>query len=218
MRHRLCPGSPWEPNTITSRLISNAAFASRWKWALDRARSPVGLVGIAGRSIGEIARNRCASGYRPDSADRMAWVRKLRGPKMERSTRLRDYVGDRLSMAWSPEESPGRMELDTVSAQSIYRYVYSPVGRHARLKRVLRLQRCADSFARDRRYIESVYAAGKYLTSNGLASMSVTSSTTMSDMPPMSNAAVESPQAPAATTVLGRLSSRDSATKTSAAE
>jgi IS30 family transposase len=33
----------------------------------------------------EIARNRCASGYRPDSADRMAWVRKLRGPKIQRS-------------------------------------------------------------------------------------------------------------------------------------
>jgi IS30 family transposase len=50
----------------------------------------------------EIARNRCASGYRPDSADRMAWVRKLRGPKIQRSTRLRDYVGDRLAMGWSP--------------------------------------------------------------------------------------------------------------------
>ena len=27
----------------------------------------------------EIARNRCVAEYRPDSADRMAWVRKLRG-------------------------------------------------------------------------------------------------------------------------------------------
>ena len=33
----------------------------------------------------EIARNRCASGYRPDSADRMAWVRKLRVSKIRRS-------------------------------------------------------------------------------------------------------------------------------------
>ena len=36
----------------------------------------------------EIARNRCAAEYRPDSADRIAWVRKLRGP---RKTRLTDY-------------------------------------------------------------------------------------------------------------------------------
>jgi len=70
----------------------------------------------------EIARNRCALGYRPDSADRMAWVRKLRGPKIQRSTRLRDYVGDRLAMGWSPEEIAGRRELDEmndpVSAES----------------------------------------------------------------------------------------------------
>jgi len=89
----------------------------------------------------EIARNRCASGYRADSADRMAWMRKLRGSKLQRSTRLRDYVGDRLAMGWSPEEIAGRMELDavndTVSAESIYRYVYSPAGRGAGLPRYL---------------------------------------------------------------------------------
>ena len=50
----------------------------------------------------EITRNRCAAEYRPDSADRIAWVRKLRGSKIQRSTRLRDYVGDRLAMGWSP--------------------------------------------------------------------------------------------------------------------
>ena len=89
----------------------------------------------------EIARNRCASGYRPDSADRMAWVRKLRGSKIQRSTRLGDYVGDRLAMGWSPEEIAGRMGLDAmndaVSAESIYRYVYSPAGRRAGLPRYL---------------------------------------------------------------------------------
>ena len=89
----------------------------------------------------EIARNRCVMGYRPDSADRMAWVRKLRGSRLQRSTRLRDYVGDRLAMGWSPEQIAGRMELDavndTVSAESIYRYVYSPAGRRAGWPRYL---------------------------------------------------------------------------------
>ena len=33
----------------------------------------------------EIARNCCVAEYRPDSADRMAWVRKLRGSKIHAS-------------------------------------------------------------------------------------------------------------------------------------
>jgi IS30 family transposase len=89
----------------------------------------------------EIAPNRCAADYRPDSADRMAWVRKLRGSRIQRSTGLRDYVGDRLAMGWSPEEIAGRMELDSASAavspESIYRYVYSSAGRQAGLPRYL---------------------------------------------------------------------------------
>lgn len=89
----------------------------------------------------EIARNRCVDDYRPDSADRRAWVRKLRGSKSQRSIHLRDHVEDRLTMGWSPEQIAGRMELDTmeraVSTESIYRYVYSPAGRRAGLPRYL---------------------------------------------------------------------------------
>ena len=89
----------------------------------------------------EIARNRCVNDYRPDSADRMAWVRKQRGSKIQRSAALRDFVGGCLAMGWSPEEIAGRMELDAmegaVSAETIYRYVYSPAGRRAGLPRYL---------------------------------------------------------------------------------
>ncbi len=89
----------------------------------------------------ELARNRSADGYRPDSAARRAWARKLRGSKIERSTRLRDHVEDRLAMGWSPEQIAGRMEHDgvehRVSAESIYRHAYSPVGRRAGLPRLL---------------------------------------------------------------------------------
>ena len=83
----------------------------------------------------EIGRNRCASGYRPDSADRRAWARKLRGSRIGRSTRLRASVGDRLAMGWSPEQIAGRMELEgseyTLSAESVYRHAYNPAGRRA---------------------------------------------------------------------------------------
>jgi transposase, IS30 family len=43
----------------------------------------------------ELARNRRADGYRPDSAARRAWARKLRGSKIARSTRLCAHVEDR---------------------------------------------------------------------------------------------------------------------------
>ena len=57
----------------------------------------------------ETGRNRCVDGYRPDSAARRAWARKLRGSRIARSTRLREHVEDRLAMGWSPEQIAGRM-------------------------------------------------------------------------------------------------------------
>src|SRR5512132_3345840 len=88
----------------------------------------------------EIRRNRCV-GYRPDSADRRAWARKLRGSRIGRSIRPRTYVEDRLAMGWSPEQIGGRMELEgteyILSAESIYRNAYSPAGRRVGLHRLL---------------------------------------------------------------------------------
>src|SRR5512134_385694 len=81
----------------------------------------------------EIQRNRCVNGYRPDSADRRAWARELRGSRIGRSIRLRTYVEDRLAM-----KIAGRMEREeALSAESIYRHAYSPVGRRAGLPRLL---------------------------------------------------------------------------------
>jgi hypothetical protein len=75
------------------------------------------------------------------SAERRAWARKLRGSRIERSTRLRAHVEDRLAMGWSPEQIAGRAELEgseqTISAESIYRHAYSPAGRRAGLPRQL---------------------------------------------------------------------------------
>jgi IS30 family transposase len=89
----------------------------------------------------EIRRNRCVDGYRPDSADRRAWARKLRGSRIGRSTHLRVYVEDRLAMGWSPEQIARRMEREgsehALSAESIYRHVYGPAGRRAGLPRLL---------------------------------------------------------------------------------
>jgi transposase, IS30 family len=89
----------------------------------------------------EIRRNRCIGGYRPDSADRRAWARKLRGSRIGRSIHLCAYVEDRLAMGWSPQQIAGRMEFEeteyALSAESIYRHAYSPAGRRAGLPRLL---------------------------------------------------------------------------------
>ena len=89
----------------------------------------------------EVGRNCTVGGYRPDSAERRAWARKLRGSRIERSTRLSEHVRDRLAMGWSPEQIAGRMEQEEpdhgISTESIYRHVFSPAGRREGLPKYL---------------------------------------------------------------------------------
>lgn len=89
----------------------------------------------------ELGRNRNADAYRPDSAERRAWARKLRGSKIERSTRLNNLIKDLLATGWSPEQIAGRMKLDgmehAVSIESIYRHIFSPSGRRDGLPKYL---------------------------------------------------------------------------------
>ena len=108
--------------------LSKAEIARR----LDRHRSTIDR---------ELRRNSNVGDYRPDSAERRAWARKLRGSKIERSTRLAEHVGDRLAMGWTPEIIAGRMELEgmdhSVCAESIYRHIFSPAGRREGLPKYL---------------------------------------------------------------------------------
>ena len=89
----------------------------------------------------ELRRNSNIDGYRPDTADRRAWVRRFRGSKIERSTRLSAHIEDRLAMGWSPEQIAGRMELEGVEhgvcTESIYRHIFSAAGRRAGLPKYL---------------------------------------------------------------------------------
>lgn len=89
----------------------------------------------------ELDRNSNVDGYRPDTAHRRAWARRLRGSRIERSTRLGAHIENRLAMGWSPEQIAGRMELDEVEhgvcTESIYRHVFSPAGRRAGLPKLL---------------------------------------------------------------------------------
>jgi transposase, IS30 family len=90
----------------------------------------------------ELRRNRRADGdYLPETAQRFAWARRLRGSRIERLSRLGALVRDRLAMGWSPEQIAGRLRRErsehAVSHEAIYRFVYSPVGRRGRLHRCL---------------------------------------------------------------------------------
>ena len=111
----------------------------------------------AGESLREIGRmmGRCAStisrelhrnvlpkgGYKPASADRIAWSRCRRISRIERLGPLGDYVRDRLAMGWSPEQIVGRLRLEGsehgVSHESIYRFIYRPKVRGEKLYRFL---------------------------------------------------------------------------------
>jgi transposase, IS30 family len=100
---------------------------------LGRHRSTIGR---------ELRRNALASGYQPVAAQRLARARRWRGTKIERSNRLRAIVDDQLiAMGRSPEQIAGRLEREqgkpAISHESIYRYIYSPLGRRQKLHRTL---------------------------------------------------------------------------------
>ena len=82
----------------------------------------------------EIRRNSLPkSGYNPASADRMAWVRRLRGSKIERRSLLKNHVLESLRVERSPEQIVGRLRLQgsshRVSVETIYAWAHSPEGR-----------------------------------------------------------------------------------------
>ncbi|MCC3862527.1 IS30 family transposase [Pseudemcibacter aquimaris] len=91
----------------------------------------------------ELRRNVLSPGgsYKPGFADRMSWARKLRGSKLERLTPLRDHVLESLAMGHSPEQICGRARRTgsehSLTPETIYAWIYSPVGRKCGLHKLL---------------------------------------------------------------------------------
>ena len=81
------------------------------------------------------------AGYKLARADIMAGVRCDRPCKLQRLSTLREHVHDRLAMGWSPEQIAGRLRQQqskqTISHETIYRYVYRKQVRKLRLYRYL---------------------------------------------------------------------------------
>ena len=79
--------------------------------AAGYSRRKVGhLMGRSHTTIGrELSRNGLPkSGYKPASADRIAYSRCKRQCKLQRLSTLRSHVHDHLAMGWSPEQIAGR--------------------------------------------------------------------------------------------------------------
>ncbi|CCQ72016.1 IS30 family transposase [Magnetospira sp. QH-2] len=101
------------------------------------------LMGRSASTIGrELKRNALPrAGYKPAMAERMAWARKRRLPKIERLSPLKTHILDALAMEQSPEQIAGRLKLEgsehTISAETIYAWIYGPHGRRRKLHRLL---------------------------------------------------------------------------------
>src|SRR5512143_4068868 len=83
------------------------------------------IIGRSASTVGrELHRNRLPrGGYKPASADRIAFSRRRRLSRIERVSPLRSYVCDRLAMGWSPEQ----IASATMSAVSLFRDQFSAI-------------------------------------------------------------------------------------------
>ncbi|WP_299372080.1 IS30 family transposase [uncultured Kiloniella sp.] len=101
------------------------------------------LMGRSASTISrELRRNSFPRGeYKPGSADRIALSRCRRLSRIECLSPLRSYISDGLAMGWSPEQIAGRLRLERskhiVSVETIYRFLYRPAIRRAKLYRFL---------------------------------------------------------------------------------
>jgi IS30 family transposase len=71
--------------------------------------------------------------YMPDIADKKAKQRKHKQiPKIEKNNTIKNYMVTKLRNKWSPDVISGRLLLDfglKVATETIYQYIYSPLGR-----------------------------------------------------------------------------------------
>ena len=96
-----------------------------------------------------------AEGYWPLTAQDLAARRRRTGAKLEWHAELRNAVVEKLRAGWSPEQIAGRLGVEPAAPQrlcheTIYQFVYGPMGRTEELARHLprRRRRRRPRFAR----------------------------------------------------------------------
>lgn len=114
-----------EDRCEVARLRSEGGSIRQIAAALDRAPSTISR---------EIKRNRSAKlDYKPAYADQQARARRWNGSKLERDHELRGKVLTALAEGWSPEQVSGRLAreagCDTISHETIYRFIHAQIAR-----------------------------------------------------------------------------------------
>lgn len=98
-------------------------------------RQIAATLGRAASSVSrELRRNSGAQiGYKPVHADELNWARRWRGSRLVRQPALYEIVMSKLVMGWSPEQIAGRLAQEhsalSISAESIYRFIYAQIAR-----------------------------------------------------------------------------------------
>ena len=92
----------------------------------------------------ELGRNQGQRGYRPKQANKKALKRRNQKAKKRITAETWDQIEEKLRVDWSPEQISGWMkknEEDTISHESIYRYVYADKRTGGDLHKHLRCQK-----------------------------------------------------------------------------
>ena len=114
-----------EERCEVARLQAQGTSIRQIAASLDRAPSTIAR---------ELRRNSSPStGYRPSYAQQRARSHRWVGSRLDRDSRLRDRVLDRLAQGWSPEQVAGRLAHEqgkpVVSHETIYRFIYAQLAR-----------------------------------------------------------------------------------------
>lgn len=91
----------------------------------------------------ELNRNSLCGYYSAESAQRLCYGRHKKKPKYQKMTsEIKRYITDKLKCDWSPEQTAGVMEKESVihavSHESIYRYIYENKSHGGKLYQHLR--------------------------------------------------------------------------------
>ena len=121
VQHRYAPELRWA-STMTSSILMIVSIGHM----MGRSTSTIGR---------ELRRNSIPkAGYKPASADRIAFARRRRLSRIERLSPPGDHVRDHLAMGWSPEQIAGRLRLEGSGHRVSHGEIYSlhlPLGRCA---------------------------------------------------------------------------------------
>jgi len=92
----------------------------------------------------EVKRNSLKGEYRSITAQDLSWQRNLKSRKSNplKNSKIFSYVVKKLRSGWSPEQIAGRLKRNNfgkavICHETIYRYIYSPGGRHKELYQYL---------------------------------------------------------------------------------